>query len=116
MPTVDYSGVEALACGTPVVTLDGGAARELVVHGESGIVAARSVDLSGAIDQVDLIDRRSCRRRAAHCFAAEVAASAYADLLRSPHPRFDGPAHPELEAIDPRMPAFLGRSHSAAFA
>ena len=107
-PWIDYSGVEALACGTPVVMLDGGAARELVVHGESGIVAARLVDLPGAIDQVDLIDRRNCRRRAQHCFSAEGAADAYAALL-------DGKAaatsaHPELEALDPRLPVYAAAS------
>ena len=103
-PAIDYAGVEALACGTPVVTLDGGAARELIVHGESGIVAAHLVDLPAAIDQVDLIDRRNCRRRAHHVFSAEGAADAYATLLDAQA----APAvtHPELEALEPRLPVY----------
>ena len=100
-PAIDYSAVEALACGTPVITLDGGAARELVVHGESGVIARRLVDLPGAIDQVDLIDRRNCRRRAQFAFSARGMADAYAALL-DPAAGEAAPAHPELEALAAR--------------
>jgi glycosyltransferase involved in cell wall biosynthesis len=101
-PAIDYSGIEALACGTPVVTLDGSASRELVVHGESGIVAPRLVDLPAVVDNVDLIDRRSCRRRAQHCFDARTTAEQYVRLFAGTTSATDWPAHPELEALDER--------------
>jgi len=101
-PALDYAGVEALACGTPVVTVDSGVARELVVHGESGIIAHRPVDLAAAIDQVDLIAPRSCRRRAEHCFNAASMAEQYAALLGSTVGQPAWSSHPELAALDPK--------------
>jgi glycosyltransferase involved in cell wall biosynthesis len=106
-PWIDYRGVEALACGTPVITLNGGASHELVVHGESGIVVPRLIDLTGAIDQTDLIERRNCRRRAVHCFAADAAADAYAAALESAGESGAPTTHPELEALDPRRLAHI---------
>jgi glycosyltransferase involved in cell wall biosynthesis len=106
-PVLDYAGIEALGCGTPVITLDGGAARELVVHGESGIVVGRAADLPAAIDQVDLIDRRACRRRAAFCFTADSAAERYASLLQESGADADRAAHPELGALDHGTPVLF---------
>ena len=100
-PGIDYAGIEALACGTPVVTLDGGAARELIVHGESGVVARRLEELAAAVEHVDLIDRRGCRRRAEHCFSAAGTADGYAALLGGEPSGSGWAVHPELSAIDP---------------
>ena len=100
---------EALAMGTPVVALNRGAARELVVHAETGFVASDSVGLVDGIDRLDIIDPRACRRRAERCWDASQVAAAYESiyagmLAGAAHPL---PVHPELEALDPREPVLV---------
>jgi glycosyltransferase involved in cell wall biosynthesis len=74
---------EALACGTPVIAFPEGAARELVVHGETGFLVADEEAMGAAIDCTGDIDPRSCRRWiAAHC-AVDVVAAAYERTYRA---------------------------------
>jgi len=54
--------VEAMACGTPVVTRPCGAAPEVVAHGRTGFVAESLVELVEAVKRIDEIDRAECRR------------------------------------------------------
>jgi glycosyltransferase involved in cell wall biosynthesis len=56
--------VEALACGTPVVALRGGAVGEVVVDGQTGFVGERPEDLPGLLGKAGGIDPRACRERA----------------------------------------------------
>lgn len=69
---------EALACGTPVVALDRGAVREVVVDGWHGRVCARPDDLPAAIDSAGRIDPAACRARVEAAFDTPVMARAYA--------------------------------------
>ena len=101
------AAAEALAMGTPVVALDHGPARELVVHAETGFIADDLTGLVSGIDRLDTIDPRACRRRAQHCWdVAQVTAAherVYAAMLAG-GARGAFPLHPELEALDPREP------------
>lgn len=56
--------VEAMACGTPVVALEGGSVREVVAHGVSGYVCGRPEELAEAVRRVDAISPKACRDRA----------------------------------------------------
>jgi glycosyltransferase involved in cell wall biosynthesis len=56
------AAVEAMACGTPVLTLRRGAAEEVVVDGETGFVTDREAELSAAVERLDSLDRAACRR------------------------------------------------------
>jgi glycosyltransferase involved in cell wall biosynthesis len=53
--------IEALACGTPVITCPIGAAPEVVEHGTTGYLADNPRDLVRAVRSTERLDRRSCR-------------------------------------------------------
>jgi glycosyltransferase involved in cell wall biosynthesis len=66
--------VEALASGTPIIAFPEGAARELVVEGETGFLVDDEAAMAAAIDRVDAIDPCACRDWVtAHCDADAVA-------------------------------------------
>jgi glycosyltransferase involved in cell wall biosynthesis len=62
--------IEAMACGTPVVTRPCGAVPEIVAHGRTGLVASTVDELVDAVKRVDRLDRRACRREAEERFSA----------------------------------------------
>jgi glycosyltransferase involved in cell wall biosynthesis len=62
--------IEALACGTPVLTLRSGAAPEIVDHGITGFVCDSDAELVSAIDQIGRLDRAACRRAVEARFSA----------------------------------------------
>lgn len=64
--------IEAMACGTPVVTTNFGAAPEIVKDGEVGFVCATPDALVRALGHVSEIDRRACRRRVERHFSVEL--------------------------------------------
>jgi glycosyltransferase involved in cell wall biosynthesis len=101
----DLAAAEAMAMGTPVIALDRGGIRELVVHAETGFVADDLPGLVSGIDRLDTIEPVACRRRAERCWDIKQAASSYEAIYES----LAGNAaplvcHPELEALDPRTP------------
>jgi glycosyltransferase involved in cell wall biosynthesis len=63
--------IESLACGTPVITYDEGAASEIVTHGETGFVCSGDTEVLDALAHVDEIDRAACRTRCAQHFSME---------------------------------------------
>lgn len=83
--------IEALACGTPVLTTPCGAAPEIVDDGVTGYVRRDTTGLVGALRSVDRIDRAACRRSVERSFSmsrmASDHAATYACLLG------DGPSH-----------------------
>jgi glycosyltransferase involved in cell wall biosynthesis len=62
--------IEALACGTPVLTLHSGAAPEIVDDGVTGFVCDTDSELVAAIEQIDQLDRAACRRAVETKFSA----------------------------------------------
>jgi glycosyltransferase involved in cell wall biosynthesis len=68
--------VEALACGIPVLTLDRGAASELVAHGRTGFVGREWIDLIEPARDPSGYDPARCRA-AAEPFTVSAMASAY---------------------------------------
>ena len=63
--------IEALACGTPVITYGRGGPTEIVEHGRSGlIVEPDNIDeLIQAVSEIKSINRHDCRRRAEQHFS-----------------------------------------------
>ena len=75
--------IEAMACGTPVVALRGGAVPEVVVDGVTGFVRDRPDELPAAMDRVGEIDPAACRARVEQHFSAEKLATGYEAAYRS---------------------------------
>ncbi|HUS26651.1 MAG TPA: glycosyltransferase family 4 protein [Nevskiaceae bacterium] len=53
--------LEALACGTPVITLNRGAAPEIIVDGKTGFVVDSIAEMCEAVQKVEQINRADCR-------------------------------------------------------
>lgn len=63
--------IEALACGTPVLTLRAGAAPEIVDDGVTGFVRDTDAELVEAIARIDELDRAACRTAVETRFSAD---------------------------------------------
>jgi len=53
--------VEALACGTPVIAFPEGAAAEIVIDGENGMLVGDEAEMARAIGELGAIDPGRCR-------------------------------------------------------
>jgi len=69
--------IEAMACGTPVITCPCGSVPEVVVPGRTGFIADTVEDLENAVKRVDTIDRAQCRRHVERSFTAQRMADGY---------------------------------------
>ncbi|MEV5651272.1 glycosyltransferase family 4 protein [Nocardia sp. NPDC052254] len=69
--------IEAMACGTPVVALRGGAVEEVVDHGVTGIICDDPAELPAAIAAADDIDPAACRRRVVERFSVDQLGAGY---------------------------------------
>jgi glycosyltransferase involved in cell wall biosynthesis len=74
------AAVEAMACGTPVLALNRGAAAEIIQHGRTGFVVDDEAGLIANIDNLTLIDRSVCQRHAASNFGRGRMAERYEEL------------------------------------
>jgi glycosyltransferase involved in cell wall biosynthesis len=75
--------IEAMACGTPVVTRPAGAAIEVVEDGVTGFVRSSLDELVDAVGHLGQCAPRACRERVARHFSAEAMVAAYERLFRS---------------------------------
>jgi len=69
--------VEALACGTPVITFPEGAAREIVIDGVNGFHVADVQEMARATLSLGQIDGARCRRSVASRYDAAIVAEGY---------------------------------------
>jgi len=72
--------IEALACGTPVLSCNRGALPEIVRHGVDGFLGETADDLVRYVPRLGEIDRASCRQRVESCFSAEATTRGYLKL------------------------------------
>jgi glycosyltransferase involved in cell wall biosynthesis len=80
------AAVEAMACGTPVLTLNRGAAAEIVQNGHTGFVVDDEAALVSAIDGLNRIERVACRQHVASRFDRRLMAEEYEQLaLKAQH-------------------------------
>jgi glycosyltransferase involved in cell wall biosynthesis len=72
--------IEALACGTPVISCARGALPEIVRDGVEGFLGNTAEELAGAVARLGEIDRQACRRRVEECFSTERIVDTYEKL------------------------------------
>ena len=75
--------LEAMACGTPVVAYDRGAAPEVVRHGETGFLAHGFTELLAGLQAVTEIDPDICRQHVAGNFSWHGMVEAYLKLYQA---------------------------------
>lgn len=75
--------VEAMACGTPVVTTSRGAAPELVDDGVTGFRRDTTDDLVAAVSRVADIESAACRSRVEKHFSAKAMVQGYEALYQA---------------------------------
>lgn len=74
--------IEAMACGTPVVALRGGAVPEVIADGVTGFVCDRPEELPQAIAKTETLDPAVCRRHVAAHFGFGHFGSGYERIYR----------------------------------
>jgi glycosyltransferase involved in cell wall biosynthesis len=72
--------VEALACGTPVISTPRGALPEIVRHGKEGFLCQTVDEMVAAVDRISTIQRQTCRERVERAFSTERVAGQYETL------------------------------------
>ncbi|MDP9420221.1 MAG: glycosyltransferase family 4 protein [Actinomycetota bacterium] len=75
--------IEALACGTPVLTYRQGAAPEIVDHEVTGFLCDVHDEMAEAIHRVDELDRRACRTAVEERFSTDRMVADHLDLFES---------------------------------
>jgi glycosyltransferase involved in cell wall biosynthesis len=71
---------EALACGTLVIGLKGGATTEVVIDGVNGFICNDTNHMVTAVNNITSIDRKACRDDAEQRFSSKVIAAQYENL------------------------------------
>jgi glycosyltransferase involved in cell wall biosynthesis len=74
--------IEAMACGTPVLSLARGAVPEVVVDGVTGFVRKEPDELVEALRHLDQIDPRACRTHVEENFGPDRMVSGYERVYR----------------------------------
>lgn len=75
--------IEALACGTPVVTRPFGSVPEIIDSGRTGLIGDTLDELVDAVKRIDSIDRGVCRREFERRFTIERMVDDYEALYRA---------------------------------
>lgn len=74
------SVAEAMLCGTPVIAFNRGSMPELIRHRETGFLVNDIEEAVLAVEQIDLIDRKTCRDWAIAQFSKEKMVKDYIGL------------------------------------
>ncbi|WP_243844422.1 glycosyltransferase family 4 protein [Salinibacterium sp. ZJ454] len=74
--------IEALACGTPVLSFAEGAATEIVEDGVTGFLCHDVAGMARAVDRLTEIDRSVCRSRCVDRFSMEHMITRHVSLYR----------------------------------
>ncbi|BFU91585.1 MAG: hypothetical protein NTAFB01_27720 [Nitrospira sp.] len=74
--------IEALACGTPVITYNHGPFPEIIEDGVTGFLCRNVSEMVETVGLVPLIDRHRCRQQFEERFTAERMTQNYLDIYR----------------------------------
>jgi glycosyltransferase involved in cell wall biosynthesis len=90
--------IEAMACGTPVVALRRGAAPEVILPGQTGVIVDHPGELAGAIEEARRLDPWICRKHVQQNFTTDLMAAGYEAVYRR---ALAAPAEPSM--VPPRV-------------
>ncbi len=71
------TNIEAMACGTPVITTRRGSMPEIIVDGQTGFLCRTQAEMVRAINNINQLDRRACREHVEKNFTARRMAENY---------------------------------------
>ena len=74
--------IESMACGTPILAFKEGAVPEIVVDGRTGLVVDSMSDMIEAVERIDRIDPRECRKHVQNHFSITSMANKYSKLYQ----------------------------------
>jgi glycosyltransferase involved in cell wall biosynthesis len=75
--------LESMACGTPVIAFNQGAAPEVVDHGRTGFLCEDEAGMADAISGATTLDRADCRAAVEGYFSAERMIREHVELFES---------------------------------
>ena len=68
---------ESIAAGVPVIAMDLGSPREILIDGQTGFLVNNVEEAAEAVGKIDKIDRRKCRRHVEENFTIDCMVSNY---------------------------------------
>jgi glycosyltransferase involved in cell wall biosynthesis len=74
--------VESMACGTPVISYNKGAALELIKNGKNGLLVRNRKEMVKAIARIDTINRKDCRKYVEEKFSPKAAAKKHIEVYQ----------------------------------
>lgn len=75
--------VEALACGTPVITINRGSMPEIIINGKVGFLCSNIDEMIECAANIDTISRKACRSHAEQYFTARRMAEHYVQIYKT---------------------------------
>jgi len=72
--------IEAMACGTPVLTFNRGGVSEVVVDGQTGFIVDSPDEMVAAVGKLDQIDPAKCRTRVERHFSSQITGLGYMEM------------------------------------
>jgi glycosyltransferase involved in cell wall biosynthesis len=89
--------VESMACGTPVISYNRGAAPELIKNGRNGFLVKNRKEMVKAIAKADAIRRRDCRKYVERNFSPKAAAEKHIEIYQREIMKIDASEKEELD-------------------
>lgn len=101
--------LEAMVCGTPVIAFPEGAASELVVPGQTGLLVNSEEEMADACSMTSELDPIHCRETIVERCAARAVAAAYENVYRRVASRPAAPIAEPVAVNRERTPLAYGR-------
>ena len=73
--------IEAMACGTPIIAYPNGAVLE-IVDKKTGFIVKNKKEMAKAIEKINMIDRRECRKKVEKNFSLEIMIDNYEKIIK----------------------------------
>jgi glycosyltransferase involved in cell wall biosynthesis len=75
--------IEAMACGTPVISYSNGAVKEIIENNKTGFVVRNVKEMISAINKIETIDREKCRQSVESRFSLEKMIDGYESIIKN---------------------------------